>query len=243
MWFPSFSFFYAFSAQTLYIKLEVGQTIKGDIEKIYLVCSPILGKKETSCKEIVWGDATQNYTDRRFLMEQQDGIRLEQFRQLKREVRSSDGYLIVGIDVSKDRHHACFRAASGRILLKRLVFENSYEGFERLLNQADVLRLENGLREVVFGMEPTGNYHKPLGEFLIRRLALVVLVSNVAAKENRKSLDGRWDKHDEKDAANVADLVSQGKFLFYEYPEPRVKELRVLLALKSVDYNIILPGV
>lgn len=165
-------------------------------------------------------------------MEQQDGIRLEQFRQLKREVRSSDGYLIVGIDVSKDRHHACFRAASGRILLKRLVFENSYEGFERLLNQADVLRLENGLREVVFGMEPTGNYHKPLGEFLIRRLALVVLVSNVAAKENRKSLDGRWDKHDEKDAANVADLISQGKFLFYEYPEPRIKELRVLLALK-----------
>jgi transposase len=165
-------------------------------------------------------------------MEQQDGIRLEQFRQLKREVRNSGEYLIVGIDVSKDRHHACFRAASGRILLKRLVFENSYEGFERLLNQADVLRLENGLREVVFGMEPTGNYHKPLGEFLIRRLALVVLVSNVAAKENRKSLDGRWDKHDEKDAANVADLISQGKFLFYEYPEPRIKELRVLLALK-----------
>jgi hypothetical protein len=37
-------------------------------------------------------------------------------------------------------------------------------------------------------------YHKPLGEFLIRSLAQVVLVSNVAAKENRKSLDGRWDK-------------------------------------------------
>jgi transposase len=165
-------------------------------------------------------------------MEQQDGIRLEQFRQLKREVRNSDGYLIVGIDVSKDRHHAFFRTVPGRTLLKRLVFENSSEGFERLLSQVEVLRLENGLREVVFGMEPTGNYHKPLGEFLIRRLAPVVLVSNVAAKENRKSLDGRWDKHDEKDAANVADLVSQGKFLFYEYPEPRIKELRVLLALK-----------
>ena len=165
-------------------------------------------------------------------MEQPDGIRLEQFRQLKKEVRSSDGYLIVGIDVSKDRHHAFFRTVPGRTLLKRLVFENSYEGFERLLSQVEVLRLENGLREVVFGMEPTGNYHKPLGEFLIRRLAQVVLVSNVAAKENRKSLDGRWDKHDEKDAANVADLVSQGKFLFYEYPEPRIQELRVLLALK-----------
>ena len=38
---------------TLYIKLEVRQTIKGDIEKIYLVCYPIFEKKETSCKEIV----------------------------------------------------------------------------------------------------------------------------------------------------------------------------------------------
>jgi len=40
------------SETTLYIKLEVGQTIKGDIEKIYLVCYPIFEKKETSCKEI-----------------------------------------------------------------------------------------------------------------------------------------------------------------------------------------------
>ena len=89
--------------------MRAGQTIKGDREKIYLVCYPIFGKKETSCKEIVWGQATQNYPDRRFLMEQRDGIRLEQFRQLKREVRSSDGYLIVDIDVSKDRHHASLR--------------------------------------------------------------------------------------------------------------------------------------
>jgi hypothetical protein len=52
--------------------LEVGQTIKGAIEKIYLVCYPIFGKKETSCKEIGWGHPTQNYLDRRFLMSQED---------------------------------------------------------------------------------------------------------------------------------------------------------------------------
>jgi hypothetical protein len=52
---------------TLYIKLEVGQAIKGDIEKIYLVCYPILEEKETSCKEIGWGHATQIHSDRRFL--------------------------------------------------------------------------------------------------------------------------------------------------------------------------------
>jgi len=45
-------------------------------------------------------------------------------------------------------------------------------------------------------------------------------------------LDGRWDKHDAKDAANVADLVGQGKCLFYEFPSSDLIELRSLLSLK-----------
>lgn len=70
----------------------------------------------------------------------------------------------------------------------------------------------------MFGLDPTANYHKPLAEFLIERCHCVVLVSGVAVKRNRELLDGRWDKHDMKDAANVADLISQGKCLFYECP-------------------------
>ena len=165
-------------------------------------------------------------------MNEVDRIRLERFRQLKKEIRGSEAYLIVGIDVSKDKHHAFFGTATGKALLKRLVFENNGEGFDKLLNQVEVLRLENGLGEVVFGLEPTANYHKPLADFLVRRVGHVVLVSGVAAKENRKTLDGRWDKSDVRDSANIADLVSQGKFLFYEYPDPLLKELRDLLALK-----------
>jgi len=85
---------------------------------------------------------------------------------------------------------------------------------------------------MVFGMEPTGNYHKPLGEHLIRCGHLVVLVSGVAASENRKTLDGRWDTSDPRDAANVADLMSQGKCLFYEFPVGPLQDLRNLLSLK-----------
>jgi len=79
----------------LYIKLEVGQTIKVDIENIYLVCYPIFEKKETSCKEIGWGHRTQNYLDRRFLMNEEDRTRLEEFRQFRKEVRGSSEYLLV----------------------------------------------------------------------------------------------------------------------------------------------------
>jgi transposase len=54
----------------------------------------------------------------------------------------------------------------------------------------------------------------------------------VAAYENRKTLDGRWDTNDTRDAANVADLVSQGKCLFYEFPVGALQDLRNLLSLK-----------
>jgi transposase len=59
-----------------------------------------------------------------------------------------------------------------------------------------------------------------------------VLVSNTAVKRNRELLDGRWDKHDVKDSANVADLISQGKCLFYDYPSLVIRELRNLISLK-----------
>ena len=165
-------------------------------------------------------------------MNEVDSIRLEEFRQLKKGIRGSKEHLIVGIDVAKERHHAFFGTATGKTLFKRLVFENTIEGFERLLIQEEALKVQHGLKKTVFGLEPTANYHKPLGEFLIKCAHSVVLVSGVAVKRNRELLDGRWDKHDTKDSANVADLISQGKCLFYEYPPMLLRDLRNLLSLK-----------
>ena len=166
-------------------------------------------------------------------MNDEEHSRLEDFRQLKNEIRGSKEHLIVGIDVAKDKHNAFFGTATGKTLFKRLVFENTIEGFNRLLIQADSLKVQYGLKKTVFGLEPTSNYHKPLGEFLIKGSHMMVLVSGVAVKRNRELLDGRWDKHDTKDAANVADLISQGKCLFYEYPSMALRDIRNLLSLKK----------
>ena len=165
-------------------------------------------------------------------MDEVNRNRLEEFRQLRQEVRHSEAYLIVGIDIAKDQHHAFFGTATGKTLLRRLVFSNDHEGFRKLLDQAEALRVRHGLKKVVYGMEPTANYHKPLGEYLITLGRTVVLVSGVTVKRNRESLDGRWDKHDMKDSANVADLISQGKCLYYEYPSAELRGLRGLLSLK-----------
>ena len=157
--------------------------------------------------------------------------RLQQFRQLCKEIGGSQDYLVVGIDISKDSHNALMRTPSGKTLYRRLTFNNTREGFETLMLQVQAIRVQHSLKDVVFGMEPTANYHKPLGEFLINQDYQVVLVSPEVAKQNRLLLDGRWNKHDAKDCANIADLICQGKCLYYEYPSSELRDLRNLLSL------------
>lgn len=161
-----------------------------------------------------------------------DDSRLELFLQMKNEIRGSEKHLIVGIDAAKEKHNAFFGNACGKTLFKNLVFGNTLDGFQKLLAYVERIKVQYSLKVVVFGIEPTANYHKPLAEHLIKCGYMVVLVGGVAVKNNRPLLDGRWDKHDVKDAANVADLISQGKCLFYEYPLMTIRNVRVLNALK-----------
>ncbi len=46
-------------------------------------------------------------------MDEVDGNRLKEFRQLRKEIRQSEEHLIVGIVIAKDRHHAFFGTATG----------------------------------------------------------------------------------------------------------------------------------
>jgi transposase len=104
-----------------------------------------------------------------------ESIRLEKFRQLKGEIRGSQEYLVVGIDVAEEKHHAFLGTATGKSLLRRLVFDNSREGFETLLHRSRAVMTQEGRTKVVYGLEPTADYHKPLGEFLVKNGYPVVL--------------------------------------------------------------------
>jgi transposase len=155
--------------------------------------------------------------------------RLEIFRTLRSEIRGSTEYLLTGVDVAKQTHHAFFGTPAGETLRKHFVFGNHRAGFEGLLSLAGDLQLRQQLPQRVFGLEPTGVYHKPLLEYLIGEGEQAVLVSNVAVARNRELLDGRWDKNDIVDPANVADLVGQARCLFPDDPELGLRELRNLV--------------
>jgi hypothetical protein len=45
--------------------------------------------------------------------------RIDAFRQLKSQVRGSEMYLQVGIDVAKERHNAFFGTPNGKTIYKR----------------------------------------------------------------------------------------------------------------------------
>ncbi len=159
--------------------------------------------------------------------------RLFMFKAMKASVRGSEKHLLVGIDIAKNTHHAFFGTSNGRTLRKTLVFNNTIESYEAVRALSRDLQKQHGLNEVVYGVEPTASYHKPLAEYLISKQEHVVYVSNVAVARNRAMLDGRWDKNDKKDAANVADLVGQGRCLYYDMPAESLRELRSLIAFRS----------
>ena len=118
-------------------------------------------------------------------MSNQEIIRRGKFCQIVKEICGSNEYLVVGIDVAKDKHHAFMGTATGKSLFRKLIFENNIEGFSRLLKTGDEIKSQNGLSKIVYGLEPTGNYHKPLARHLIRCDCNVVLVTGQAVKKNR----------------------------------------------------------
>ena len=163
-----------------------------------------------------------------------DVARFAKFCKIRSEIRGSGKFLIVGIDIAKDKHHAFFGTPNGKSLWRRLIFTNDIVGYNRLVDQVNTLTAQHQLQQVVFGLEPTSNYHKPLAHWLTQQGYLVVLVAGKAVKDNRELLDGRWDKNDTKDSANVADLIGQGKCLFYENPEDDIISLRNLLSVRKL---------
>ena len=165
-------------------------------------------------------------------MSNQEIIRRGKFCQIVKEICGSNEYLVVGIDVAKDKHHAFMGTATGKSLFRKLIFENNIEDFSRLLKTGDEIKSQNGLSRIVYGLEPTGNYHKPLARHLIRCDCNVVMVTGQAVKNNRNLLNGRWDKNDTKDAANIADLVSRGRCVYYDCPSSGIIEIRSLLSLR-----------
>ena len=160
--------------------------------------------------------------------------KIEQFRQVKSEIRRNRDYLLIGVDAGKQSSIACFYNIEQEVLLRKYHINNSMEDFQRFTCKIEHTMEMNNFKNVIVGVEPTGNYHKPLCEYLKTKDYFVVYVSSVAAKNNRKTIDsGRWGKNDPRDAYNVVDLMKQGKILFYRNENTQSMDIRKYLHLRQ----------
>jgi len=155
--------------------------------------------------------------------------RVKRFRELKATLRSNRSRLLVGLDIAQAEHVVHLRHAHTRVLVPALTIPNSTRGFATLWARIQQAQQATGCREVVCGLEPTGTYHEALAAFLEAQGADVLLLSSSGAYWNRRTQDGTWDKNDRKDAANCADLLEQGKVLFYSRPDGPLAALRRLV--------------
>jgi transposase len=160
-----------------------------------------------------------------------NAIRIKRFRELKVDLRTHRNRLLVGIDIAKRQHAAQVRLAHTRILDKQLGIPNTREGFAAFWAHLQARQAETGAAAIVCAVEPTGTYHEALAQFLEGHEVDVVLVSNLVAHHNRRTLDGTWGKSDPKDAHNLCDLLERGHVLCSSRPDAPIAALRRLVRL------------
>lgn len=118
---------------------------------------------------------------------------------------------LVAIDIAKDWNVALMQETSGR--RQRFKFANRGTDHDRFVQ---FLRSLSG--PVRIGLEPTGDYHRPLAHRLLREGFEVVSISSLALARFREARFGTWDKNDPKDAQVIIAMMEQGMVQVYWDP-------------------------
>lgn len=137
--------------------------------------------------------------------------------------------LIIGVDIAKKNHWACMMDGQTELPVgSPFAFQNTREGFWRLVALVTKAKERTGASRVVVGMEPSGHYWKALAAFLREQAVTVVTVSPLHVKRSKEIDDNSPTKSDRKDAWVIARRVNDGDFFTPYLPEGVYADLRVL---------------
>jgi transposase len=122
----------------------------------------------------------------------------------------------------------------GIIVGDPLTFENNEEGFARLLQWINQLKILGGYKSTIVGMEPTGHYWVNLSKWLYDHDIEVVTVNPHLVKKNKENRDNSRSKSDKKDALVIADMVKNGYYSFIRPSSEAFEKLRVLMSNRDM---------
>ena len=143
------------------------------------------------------------------------------------------GKMIVGIDIAKKKHFAAIMLSDGRVPCKPFAFMNTGHSFKNLIATIRQMQKKFEENEIVVAMEPTGHYWEPLAHFFDKESIPMVFVSPLVVKKTREVMELTRSKNDQKDAYQIAQLASEGKFSSLVIPKGPFADLRDLVSFRS----------
>lgn len=153
----------------------------------------------------------------------------------KKKALVTGSVIVVGVDIAKKKHWARIYNQVGLDVVKPFSFQNTKDGFYRLVSKIMEAKQKEQTKRVVIGMEPTGHYWKPLAWFLQQQGYPVVMVNPYHVKRSKELDDNSPSKTDRKDAGTIASLVQQGRFLTCILPHGVYAELRNLYTAREQE--------
>ena len=145
----------------------------------------------------------------------------------------TENTLVVGMDIAKRIHYACFVDERGRVIEKAFAVHQSKEGFENLYKKILQTMKEAKKTEVIIGIEPTGHYWMNLAYFLDQYGIPLVMVNPMHVRRSKELDDNLPTKHDKKDALVIARLLKDGRFSYPRILKDIEAELRIGSTLRS----------
>jgi len=147
------------------------------------------------------------------------------FTQNNRLAQITAQTLIIG-DVAKHKHVARAIDDRGVDLTKRLIFTNTQDGFQKLMEWAGNIAQAHGRPNIMIDMEPTGHYWLNLAYYLKAEGIKTVVVNPMKVKRSKELDDDSPTKNDTKDAKVIAQVMRDGRYHEPILPEDVYAELR-----------------
>lgn len=127
----------------------------------------------------------------------------------------------IGIDIAKYSHFASVVSSDGEVIVKPFSFQNSREGFMKLLEE-----IEN-FQDCLIGLESTGHYAENLIYFLYERNYKIALINPIQTDSLRDS-NIRKTKTDKIDTKLIVECLMLKKYSLVNFQDINIIKLRRL---------------
>lgn len=138
--------------------------------------------------------------------------------------------IIIGIDIGKNKHEATLIDESGNIIGKSIKFENSTDGFNKLISKINSYNISND--ELIFTMEATGHYWLSLFSKLVESNYNVQVINPIQTNACRKFYI-RETKNDSKDSFLIAQVTRFNGFTKTTLPDETMISLKELTRFRT----------